>query len=251
MAIRPGDTALENAGGPADGRPLYSRVRKALSERIRSGIWRPGQMIPSEFEIARELGVSQGTVRKALDSLAAEKIVIRRQGKGTFVVEHTPDDVLFRFFHIYADTGGRVRPESSRASARVAEAAPRERERLGLPRSARVVRIERLRLHDGKPFLVETIVLPAARFPGLATREEVPNTLYDLFQSDYGILVARADERLTAVAADRRTARALAIAEGTPLLRIDRIAYALDDRPIEWRVSIVHLERMHYFAELR
>jgi GntR family transcriptional regulator len=251
LAIRPEENALESETGPADGRPLYSRVRFALCERIRSGIWRPGQMIPSEAGIGRELGVSQGTVRKALDSLAREQLVVRRQGRGTFVVEHTPDDVLFRFFQIYEDNGARIRPESMSTRASVMEASPPQRQRLGLPKGARVIRIERQRLRGGVPFVAETIVLPKSRFPGLARRTGIPNTLYDLFQSEYGILVARADERLTAIATDKRTARALQLPPGAPLLRIDRLAFALDDRPIEWRVSLVHLDGIHYLARLR
>ncbi len=253
MAIRRYEIGeMANGLGPdADARPLYSRVGAALRERIRSGQWQPGQLIPSETEIGRELRVSQGTVRKALDSLAQERLVVRRQGKGTFVVEHTPEDVLFRFFQIFRDDGGRIRPESIRTTARVLLADARQRARLDLPKGSRVIRIDRIRLRDGAPFVAETIVLPRARFPGLAERAEIPNTLYDLFQSRYGILVARADERLTAVPADRRIARELGIAPGTALLCIDRTAYTIDDRQIEWRVSLVHLEGAHYLSHLR
>jgi GntR family transcriptional regulator len=237
--------------GHAAGLPLYARVEALLRERIRSGAWRPGQMIPSETGIGRELGVSQGTVRKVLDRLARETLVVRRQGKGTYVVEHTPDDVLFRFFQIYDDAGERILPASIATRAHVGEAKPQERTHLDLQRGARVIRIERLRVASGRPFVAESIVLPRAMFPGLAEHPDIPNTLYDLFQREYGILVARADERLSAVAADRRTARALKIAAGTPLLRIDRIAFSIDDRPVEWRVSLVHLDGAHYLARLR
>lgn len=234
-----------------DARPLYVRVKALLRERIRSGAWQPGQMIPSETEIGRNLGVSQGTVRKALDGLAHDHLVVRRQGKGTFVVQHTPDDVLFRFFHLYDDDGARIRPDSIRTTARVIEADAKARARLDLPKGAHVVRIERLRTRDDRPFVAEVIVLPRSRFPGLAERTQIPNTLYDLFQRKYSVLVARADERISAVAADRRTARELGIAEGTPLLKIDRIAYAIDERPVEWRISLLHLDRAHYLARLR
>lgn len=238
-------------GGHADGLPLHARVKAVLRDRIRSGVWRPGQMIPSEIEIGRELGVSQGTVRKVLDGLARESLVLRRQGKGTFVVEHTPDEVLFRFFHIYEDDGTPVRPESTATKACVEVASRPQSKRLGLQKGALVIRIDRVRLRGGRPFLVETIVLPRARFPGLAELGEIPNTLYDLFQRKYGILVARADERISAVSANASISRQLGIEPGSPLLRIDRIAYALDNRPVEWRVSLVHLERAHYLARLR
>lgn len=234
-----------------EGLPLYTRVRGILWERIRSGAWKPGQMIPSEIEIGRELGVSQGTVRKVLDAFARERLVVRRQGRGTFVVEHTSEDVLFRFFHIYRDDGSRIAPASIGTVARTGEADTAERARLSLSKSAHVIRITRLRAFAGQPFLAEKIVLPRARFPGLAEKPEIPNTLYDLFQREYGILVARADERITAVAANKWTARDLKIPEGTPLLHIDRIAYAIDDRPVEWRVSFVHLDGAHYLSRLR
>lgn len=251
MATRGTSTNSHPLAGVGDDRPLYARVKAVLRERIRSGGWQPGQMIPSEIEIGRELGVSQGTARKALDSLAGDRLVVRRQGAGTFVVEHTPDDVLFRFFHIYEDDGARILPDSIATTAKVVAADAGARARLGLPKGARVIRIHRLRVRDGKPFVVETIVLPHARFPGLAERAVIPNTLYDLFQREFGVLVARADEQLSPVAADGRTARALGLAKGTPLLRVERIAYAMDDRPIEWRTSLVHLDGAHYLARLR
>jgi GntR family transcriptional regulator len=231
-----------------DGRPLYAQIRERLVDRIRSGQWKPGQLIPNEFEIAAEFGVSQGTARKAISELAAEGLVLRRQGRGTFVVEHTPAHVLFRFFNIVDGTGTAVIPDSREVNASLAEADAEERRVLGLEPSARVIRIKRTRTRDGAPFIVETITLPEALFPGLADRPEVDNTLYDLFQKEYGVLVMRTDDRLSAAAADADVAAQLGIAPGTPLLRIDRIAFGLDDVAVEWRVSLCHLDGAHYLA---
>ena len=114
-----------------------------------------------------------------------------------------------------------------------------------------MIRITRIRTRNGVPFIRETIALPEALFPGLADAAEVPNTLYDLFQKAYGVLVMRTDDRLSAAAADAETAAALAIAPGTPLLRIGRIAFGLDDKPVEWRVSLCHLPDAHYLARSR
>ena len=235
-----------------DDRPLYAQVRERLVARIRSGEWKPGQLIPNEFEIAAEYGVSQGTARKAISELAAEQLVMRRQGRGTFVVEHTPANVLFRFFNMYDEAGALLTPDSR--DSRCALASPpseEERAALGLGPDDGVIRIFRTRTRDGRAFIVETITLPAAIFPGLAERPELPNTLYDLFQKAYGILLTRTDDRLTAVTADAAIAATLAVPIGAPLLRIDRIAYALDDQPIEWRVSLCHLEGAHYLARSR
>lgn len=231
-----------------DSRPLYAQVREHLVERIRSGEWKPGQLIPNEFEIAAEFGVSQGTARKAISELAAEGLVLRRQGRGTFVVEHTPAHVLFRFFNIVDEAGAAVIPDSRQASATLADANAEERRVLGLAPAAQVIRIRRTRTREGVAFIAETISLPQALFPGLAGHPEVANTLYDLFQKEYGVLVMRTDDRLSAVAADAEVAAELGVGPGTPLLRIDRIAFGLDDTPVEWRVSLCHLDRAHYLA---
>jgi GntR family transcriptional regulator len=232
-------------------RPLYARVLEHLIERIRSGEWKPGQLIANEFEIAAEFGVSQGTARKAIGDLASEGLVVRRQGRGTFVVEHTPAHVLFRFFNLFDANGTAVVPDSRDVRSSLAQASSEERKALGLEPNARVIRITRIRTRDGAPFITETIALPEALFPGLAEQAEMPNTLYDLFQKAYGVLVTRTDDRLSAIAADSETAAALGIAPGTPLLRIGRIAYGLDDRPVEWRVSVCHLAGAHYLARSR
>lgn len=99
-------------------------------------------------------------------------------------------------------------------------------------------------MRDGRPFVSERIVLTAARFPGLADMAEIPNTLYDLFQRSYGVLVSGADERLTAVVADARTARALGIERAHRCSRSTGVALALDGRPVEWRLSLVHLGKV-------
>lgn len=242
---------MNSADEDEESRPLYAQVREQLIERIRSGAWKPGQLIPNEFEIAREFGVSQGTARKAISALAAEQLVHRRQGRGTFVVQHTSAHVLFRFFQLFDETRTQIIPDSRKTVPVRAAASERERAELGLDKGARVIRVARIRLRKDKPFIAESIVLPEALFRGLADLPELPNTLYDFFQKAYGVLVVRADERITAVAAETETARVLEIDEGTPLLRIDRVAFGLVDRPLEWRVSLCHLQDAHYLARLR
>lgn len=234
-----------------DGKPLYARIRASLVERIKSGSWRPGQLIPNEFEIAAEFGVSQGTARKALDSLANDGLLVRRQGKGTFVVEHTSADVLFRFFQLQDQAGRPIKPASPPASAEKMLAGKEARAALGLERGAHVIVIERLRYRGKLPFITETLTLPEDLFPSLAGRTDVPNTLYDLFQRQFGVLVTRTDESITPVLATPRQAADLAIPAGAPILRIERLAFALDERPIEWRISFCNVGDGHYFARLK
>lgn len=233
-----------------DPRPLYAQVRELLTRRISSGALRPGALLPSEFQIAAELGVSQGTVRKALDALAIEGLVVRRQGKGTFVVEQTPQDVHFRFFNIYTADGRKVIPDSRETRIKTAKATVAERRRLAIDTGARVVRLRRIRTHGDQPFISETIVIPEARFPGLAERKTIPNTLYDFYQAEFGVLVVRAEDQLEPVVADKNVSSQLAIAEGAPLMRIERVAFGLDNCPVEWRSSLCNLAGLQYVAHL-
>lgn len=234
-----------------DRSPLYLQVRAVLLERIENGTWKPGATLPSEIALGHELGVSQGTVRKGLDSLVRDQLLVRRQGRGTFVADHTPADVLFRFFKIYTQSGDRVLPSSRDVRVRQGGATKREAGVLKVEQGEEVIRIARARLTGTRPIIREMIVVPAAKFPGLGADGSVPNTLYDLFQHRYGITVSHADERIEAVAAPARDAGHLGLAAGTPLLKVDRLTFGLGKRPIEWRVSLCHLKGLSYIVELR
>jgi GntR family transcriptional regulator len=231
--------------------PRYLHVRQRLVQRIQSGAWRAGQLIPSEFDIAHEFDVSQGTARTAVAALAAEHIVARRQGLGTFVYEHTPGEELSRFSCLFDHKQVRINSGSRYGRVVRASADRRERRKLRLAKGSRVLRIGRVRLRGGRPFAVERISLPDALFRGLAHRAELPDSLYELYQKSYGVLVVGVEERLTAVVADRPAATALGIAPGTPLLRIERVAVALDGKPVELRVSLCYLADAHYRARLK
>lgn len=230
-------------------RPLYRQVRDALVKRIADGTWQAGQGLPSEPEIARDLGVSPGTVRKALDAMAAEQLVVRRQGRGTFVATHDDARILFQFFKLIPDSGERQFPESRVLGLDIATDREAAAE-LKLKPSARVVRIDRVRSLIGQVCVVERICLPSALFPGIETRD-LPNNLYEVYATEFGVTIGRASERLKAVAATEREAGLLGIAPGHPLLRIDRTAFALDGRRAEWRVWLCRTESTHYLSDLR
>ncbi len=231
-------------------RPLYRQVKDVLLERIATGIWKAGGVLPSETEIATEFGVSQGTVRKALDELTSENLVVRRQGKGTFVALHDEARILFQFFKLFPDTGGRGFPESQILEAKVCVPDSKTREILELPAGQKTICIERLRRVGDDVAIFESISVPKSSFPGLETRA-LPNNLYGLFRSEYGVTITRASERLKAIAATAREARHLSVAVGTPLLLIDRTAFAIDGRPVERRVSQCRTDQIHYSSDLR
>jgi GntR family transcriptional regulator len=230
-------------------RPLYRQVREQLTRRIADGSWKAGEMVPSEMQIAAELGVSQGTVRKALDDMTAAKLLVRRQGRGTFVATHDEARILFQFFKLQPDGGPSVFPESEIVSVRDGAADEDDAAALAIFVGEPVIRIRRIRSLAGRPCIAETITLPVALFDGIE-RGPVPNNLYDLYARRYGVTVAGGSERIKAVAADADTARLLGIAPGAPVMLIDRVATALDGRPVERRLSLCETTAIAYVTKL-
>lgn len=232
-------------------KPLYVQVRDTLVRRLIDGQWQPGQLIPSEIELAREIGVSQGTIRKALDAMTAENLLVRRQGRGTYVAEPEDRRMLFQFFRLTPDDRDRAFPTSVVRSRTKAAATEAERAALAIPAHALVWRISRTRALDGRPMVAETLSLPVARFEGFDQMEAVPNNVYRLYSQRWGVTIARAAEKLKAVAATAEEAAELNCPEGAPLLEIERIAYDLEAQPVELRVSRCLTDGIHYLSELR
>lgn len=231
-------------------RPLYQQVREKLLNRLIDGTWPPGVPLPSEHQLARELGVSQGTVRKALDALTAEQLLVRAQGRGTFVAEAEDNRILFRYFRLTADDGQRKFPASSVAMLRQRTADAEFRERLQLAKGDKVWVLERTRQLADRPVIVETITVSFDRFPGLDQIDPIPNNVYALYASHFGLTVGRVTEKLKAITASEKDAASLGCKKGTALLRVDRIAYSLRGTPIEWRVSHCLTDEFHYLSEL-
>ena len=219
--------------------------------RIHNGTWRPAEALPSEQALAAELGVSHGTVRKALDALVADKLLQRRQGKGTFVVEQTAEQALFQFFRICDSEGERTTPTSSNATAVPRLATANEAKRLAIKPKAPVFSIARVRSVEGAPAIRETLVVSAARFPDLDQHSPLPNTIYVLYQQAYGALVTEAQEQVTAVAATATDAKVLKIEKGSPLLRVERVALDHQKNPIELRISFVRSNSLSYAVSLK
>lgn len=235
----------------ADYRPLYQRVRERLLARMVEGAWAPGESLPSEHRLAGEYGVSQGTIRKALDSLADENLIVRHQGRGTFVAIPGEGRLLFQFYSLRRDDGSKALPVSETRSIRRVTAGEEARERLHLRPRTQVWEIRRSRSLNGRAMTVETLILPAAKFPDLDKLPDLPNNVYMLYATRYRQTIGRAEERLKAIAASADDTDVLACSPGTPLLLIDRVAYALDGAPIEWRLSRCLTEVVHYRNELR
>ena len=235
-----------------DFQPLDKQVYTVLVRRIAEGVWRPAQALPSEQSLAQELGVSQGTVRKAMDALATENLILRRQGKGSYVAEHTQEHILFRFFRLAKPSPkcDRIIPQLGSESVKRRLANRMERSKLQLGKGDQIVEIRRTRQVDGSPRVVEKIILPLKLFPEIDRQKSLPNTLYSLYQSEYKVSIAVAKEELRAISANKNDAKALGLNPGAPLLHIDRIAVALNGQLVEWRVSRCNTQDLVYAIEV-
>jgi GntR family transcriptional regulator len=231
-------------------RPLYRQVYDIMVRKVAQGVWRPGASLPSEQNLAREMGVSQGTMRKVLDALTAENLLERRQGKGTFIAENTQERTLFRFFRIARPGGKRMTPERVDETVKVRASRADERTKLGLARTDRVVEIVRTRHIEKVPSIHELIILPSALFPGIEKRPSLPNSLYSLYQSDYGINIVAAHEELSAQLATAADQENLGTPKGSPILVIERLAVSLQDQKVEWRLSRVRSADLVYAVTL-
>jgi len=231
--------------------PLYKDVKSRLMRGLVAGEWKPGQAIPSEWQLAGRYRVSVGTIRRAVDELVAENIVRRRQGSGTYVTTHTEDYQLYNFFHIVDRDGGMEAPTHELASFRRVAADGEVASRLGLRRGEPVYRIHNVLQLAGKPVIFDEISLPAASFPDLSQTifAARAGTIYSLYQSRYGINVIRISERLTAAPASPRQAAGLRMREGKPALIIKRVAYTYHDAPVEYRVSCVNTGQHEYLSD--
>ncbi|MCW8084605.1 GntR family transcriptional regulator [Sabulicella glaciei] len=228
--------------------PLYARAEAALRARIAAGEWKPGKALPTEPALAGELGISQGTLRRALATLERARVIERRQGVGTFVAEATSERALFHFFRVERLDGTRPVPTSRVLSLTRRRASEAERRALGLAAGAAVLFMERERLVDGEPAILERVAIPAAFFPGLTLPigVELKDELYVLYQRGFGLTVTRVEEWLAATPAPAGGS----MPEGTPVLNVARLAFELGGRAVEWRLSWLDTRRLRYAVTL-
>jgi GntR family transcriptional regulator len=231
-------------------RPLYLQVRDALADRIATGEWKPRTAIPNEGDLAREFGVSSGTMRKALDLLEAEHLLTRRQGRGTFVNDQASGELAVRYSNIRIRSGEHIGGDVEVLEVSGGNANEAECVRLRMRPHERVHRIRRLRLSEGKAFMVEYVSMPAAPFPGLTEEGNISHRIVVLAQK-FGILLGKGEERVKIGTASEEVAKLLKIAPGSSVLLLDRIVHTLEGRPIEWRLGECEMSDKYYLAEFR
>lgn len=235
--------------------PLYQQIKGLILQSLQAGEWKPGESIPSEIELAGRFRVSQGTVRKAIDELAAENLLLRRQGKGTFVATHAEQQVRYRFLRLVPDSGDRdsegpaqrdvLECRRTRASAEIARA-------LALRSGDPVIQVRRILSFGAVPTILEDLWLPGNAFKGLTSEQMTGyhGPTYAMFELEFGVRMVRAEEKIRAVAADEQQAMLLKVPVGTPLLSVERVAYTYNDVPMELRRGLYRTDSHHYRNEL-
>jgi GntR family transcriptional regulator len=246
-------TAPESAADQAPAfSPLYQQIKELITRSLQGGEWLPGQSIPSEMELAARFRVSQGTVRKAVDELATENLLVRRQGKGTFVATHAEERTQYRFLRLMADAGGSPGLQRRLIGCRRQRVAADAARALGLKSGDPVVEIRRVLLAGDAPVVLDEILLPGALFKGL-TADRLSawkGPMYRLFEAEFGVRMIRAEEKIRAVAAEESQALELGVAAGAPLLLVERLSFTYGDKPVELRRGLYRTEHHHYRNEL-
>jgi GntR family transcriptional regulator len=246
--------------GGAGAVPLYRQVKSALLRLLESGQLGPGETLPNEAQIAKALQVSIGTLRKAVDELVHEHILVRRQGKGTFVAMHNQDRFMFQFFHVEPRpdvfdprvVSEREFPVVDNIGFASGRATDTEAYALRLRVGDTVWRVDNALSLGGKCIMLDRIVISEAMFKGLTAKrfQERPSTIYNLYQTDHGISVIRAQERARAVAASSEVARVLRVRVGAPVMEVHRVAITFGERPVELRISTINTQDHDYVSLL-
>ena len=235
--------------------PLYQQIKVLILQSLQAAEWKPGEPIPSEMDLAARFRVSQGTVRKAIDELAADNLLVRRQGKGTFVATHSEQHVQYRFLRLKPDGADASRDGPAerqiidckrlRAPADIARA-------LALRSGDPVLQMRRVLAFQGVPTILEDVWLPGGPFKGLTAERMAAYSgpMYALFEAEFGVRMVRAEEKIRALAAEAAAAELLDVAVGTPLLSVERTAYTYNDLPMELRRGLYRTDSHHYKNEL-
>ncbi len=232
--------------------PLYQQIKALLVQSLQAGEWLPGQAIPSETDLAARFKVSQGTVRKAIDEMATDNVLVRRQGKGTFVATHAEQSTQYRFLRLTPDDGSSPNLQRRLLECRRMRPPAEVARLLALKAGEPAVQVRRLLLAPARqgvaPVVLDDLWLPGTLFKGL-TAERLQawrGPMYRLFEAEFAVHMIRAEEKIRAVAAPAEEAALLGLPTGTPLLSVERLSFTYGDRPVELRRGLYHTTAHHY-----
>lgn len=237
----------------AVGLSRYGQLAAQLRQCILDGSWAPGQSLPSEAKLAQSHGVALGTLRQAVSVLVDEGLLSREHGRGTFVREGMAGASMLRFFRFRSRVAETAVPDSLILARRERRATAVERRVLELPSNSKVLTLQRLRSLDGRPCLLEHIVLPLPRFEVLqegSTLDWSP-LLYPMYEQRCGVLVARAQDELAIVRLSADEAEKLQLPAHAPAVRVARQAHDRSGACVECRTTLGDAFSFSYAAEVR
>jgi GntR family transcriptional regulator len=215
--------------------PLYYQLYELLERKIRSAEWKPGDMIPPESELIASYRVSRITVRKVLDMLVREGLLLRERGRGSFVAHPKLEHGMTRIVSFTDDMHQRgFAPRTKILFAGLLPAPRAIADALSVAEGEELARIDRLRLADGEPLCVEESFLIHRHLPGILGHDLVKNSLREIKQREYGIRWSRARQTIQAISSPPEIARALSVKPGASLLYIERVTFSQDDIPMEY-----------------
>ncbi len=231
---------------PDSAQPLYQQLQRALRDAITRGALGPDDALPSERQLASELGISRITVRKAMDGLADEGLLVRRQGSGNFVGTRIEKNFA-KLTSFSEDMRSRGRePSNLWLKKAEGQVTPEEAMRLALSPGAKVYRFHRLRFADEEPMALEYCTIAASALP---SPDVVGESLYDALEAA-GNRPVRALQRLRALLLDEEQARLLEAKPGDAGLLVERVGYLRDGRAIELSDSYYRGDTYDFVAEL-
>lgn len=230
--------------------PLYCQVANELVGFISKGAWKPGEVIPNEIDLARKLGVSTGTMRKALDKLEASHLIIRRQGRGTFVLDQTGFDGRHRFDLMRFADGSSIHPMCETLDESVGVASKEECKELSLDEKDRVLRAARVKTHDGCTLVYEDISIAAKRFPGIDREVGLVDYLVTSLAQRYGVILGQAIEQLSLCEVTDKVADVLSVPVRSVVLRLQLVVYSFSGEPLMLRTGFSHLPNAKYVVKI-
>jgi GntR family transcriptional regulator len=245
-AVASGETGAA-LGREAEGAPLYQRVRDSLRKDLARGVWKPGNMLPTELELSERFGVSPGTTKLAIMELVREGLINRRPGKGTFVTRIDTPRGFARFFGFEGAGGGALNPSVKVIDLQITtEAPPEAKKALALGARGKVLFVRRLLSHDGTPVCIYDSYLPYRLMAGLENEKLDVDRIYFAIEKKFDIHVVAVEEMLKASIVGGREAKLLGVAAGSPVIHIERIAFSHNNTVVEWRETVGRSDQFIY-----
>jgi len=246
---------IETGGGslidPYSTEPLYYQLKEILRKNILAGVWKAGDKIPTEKELSETFGVSTAVVRQAVSLLVNEGVLVKRQGKGTFVVDtrvRQGPRKLSSFSEEMAAMG--LKASSIVLEKGIKEADEKISKALQIQPKTRVIMVKRLRLANDEPLGIQTFYIPEYMVPDFL-QNDLTQSLYELLETKYGIVIKSAHEKYYATILDKYECKLLKVKWPFAGFIVERSAFDATGSPVEYTESVIRSDKYSVQVHLR